>query len=177
MAEADFLNPDDFPIVTADGAYLNFDDGYVSLILYQNRVLPPKNDIKSKPTLKREIVIDARLSIPTLKHIMMSAHDGLKNHTYYRMVEGHSAQWIDTTFADEHLTDETISYNINELEEDKEEILTGYFVESLQIVNAEGKKEIINLFEKFISDNLEQIKNIRIKYPKEKGEKNVSKTT
>jgi hypothetical protein len=29
MAEDDFLNPDDFPIVTANGAYLTFDDGYV----------------------------------------------------------------------------------------------------------------------------------------------------
>ena len=105
----------------------------------------------------------------------MSASDGLKNHTYFRMIEGHSAQWIDTTFADEHLTDETIPYNVKELEEDKEEILTGYFVESLQMVNAEGRKEIINLFEKFISDNLEQIKNIRNNYPKEKGQKNVSK--
>jgi hypothetical protein len=173
--ESDFINIDNYPVVSVDGTYMHFMDDYVSLILYQNRVYPPKEDEeKSKPVLHREIIVDARLSVPTLKHIMMTADDGLKMHRMSKMMSGHRSFWADTTFADEHIITEKTAHNVNEINED--EALGGFFFDTFREVDNYGKKKLFDLLTLFIGDNIEEIRNIRNRYstaPTEKGEKNV----
>jgi hypothetical protein len=140
--EHDFINIDNYPIICVDGTFLHFMDDYVSLILYQNRVYPPKEDENSKPELHREIVMDARLSVPTLQHIMMTANDGLKMHRMSKMMTGHRSFWADTTFADEYVTTEKTLQNVSEIDED--EALSGFFFDTFREVDDGGKRKFLN---------------------------------
>jgi hypothetical protein len=167
--DSENINNVNWPIITVDGTFLHFMDDYVSLILYQNRVYPPKEDKKAKPVLRREVMVDARLSIPTLQHIMMTATEGLKIHKMSKMVGGHKSFWGDTTFADEHITTEKSLQNVSEISE--ADTLNGFLSDTFQNVNDEGKKKISEFFAAFIGDNVEEIKNIRDRYFIDKGPK------
>jgi hypothetical protein len=160
-----------WPIISVDGTYMHFMDDYVSLMLYQNRVEPPEEDKKSKVTLHREIVLDARLSIPTLKHIMMTADNGLKLHKVTKTMPGHQSFWGDTTFGDKHITAEKSLHDVNEINEDA--ALHGFFSETYSNVDDDGKKKIWGLFSAFISDNIDELKNIGREHLIEKGKENV----
>ncbi len=170
-SNADNYFPSAYPIASIDGTYMHFMDDYVSLILYQNRVSPPKELEKGKPTLYREIVVDARLSIPTLKHILMCADNGLKMHRISKTIPGHQSFWGDTTFADEHITAEKSLHDVREINED--EALWGFFSETFHNVDDEGKMRIHGLFTTFINNNIDEFNKIRNEHLIEKGNENV----
>jgi hypothetical protein len=81
----------------------------------------------------------------------MTAEQGLKIYRMSKIIGGHQSFWADSTFADEHLTHEAESFNASDFKE--EEVLGGFFSQTLESVNEEGKRKLFELLNGFIGDN------------------------
>ena len=86
--------------------------------MYQNRILPPEPENDGKPDLKREIILDARMSIPTVEDIMTNLTDGIKEQRLMKLVDKRNSIWLNTTFADQEITSPTVERRIDEIKEE-----------------------------------------------------------
>lgn len=69
----------DFATVVADGSYTRFLDGFVSMLFYQERVYPTKNnDGDVEMPKNNEVIADIRLSIKQVRKLVNELKYGLE---------------------------------------------------------------------------------------------------
>jgi hypothetical protein len=104
---------------------------------------------------------------------MSNLTEGIKTQKLMKIADKRSSIWLNTTFADQEITNPTIEKSIDEVQEEK--VLDAYFFDTLLGLDNEGTDKFFELLRKFVSENLEEIRNLRTNhFNEERKKKNVS---
>lgn len=173
MSDSEILDNIDninFPIITADGAYSHFLDGFVSLLFYQVRIIP--KDVKKDQILmhkNREYIAEIRLSVDRLKQLMQELDDGLKMYPMLGLLQNKTDFYTGGVNA-KAISESKIVTSTYLADKEEERIIKNLILETGKDLSKEGRKKYEEEIVKILIDNVDRLREISRNDQKENGE-------
>lgn len=166
---SDDFSEQNFPIITADGAYSHFLEGFVSLLFYQVRVTPKDHaDNKIMMQKKREYIADIRMSVDSLKRLMEDLDGGLKLYPIIGLMQNKTDFFTGGDNARNISESKTVS-NTTLSDKEEDNLRKNLILETGKNLSKKGREkyeeEIVNI----LTENVDRLREIARNDKKENG--------
>lgn len=105
-----------FPILSADGAYVHFLEGFASLVFFQLREIYNEKENGSEVKRKKEILADIRIPISLLRRLSAQIQDGLEMIPTFALMQTTGLDYYSNRNIPKNETEEYISESVSKLE-------------------------------------------------------------
>lgn len=157
---------DDFVTVVADGAYLHFQEGFVSMLFFQDKTFPShnaKDGNMTKKRTKRGLLHEVRLSIFSANILKQQLSEGLGAYNEFGMFFENRDLW-QTPLLEK--TEEGIGGLNRPKEFDK--MLWSSFAGMFRNSNKKGQEKMLEILGDCLHEHFEEIRAIATKHAKKK---------
>jgi hypothetical protein len=150
---------EEFPTVVADGAHAHFREGFVSLLFYQDKVIPMYNkegDESDKFQTERRTLFDVRLPVSALNYLLIDLQKGQRFYRATSLVTENRDFWVgvDAFQATRKLN------AVDPSEKETDEVVKGSIIKLIQGLSPEGVDRVQNVIAECLHDRLEEIRQI-----------------
>jgi len=144
-----------YPIISVDGAYHKYLDGFVSLLFYQIITMPDHDRSKVTFHTERQTVADLRIPINTLKKFLKQLQDGLD----YYPIHGLVNENINYVVGDLNESNDELNKTLD-IEDDVERNLVRSISEAQSNLSPEGKKKFGELFKRVVGLHVDEFREV-----------------
>ena len=107
---------DQFPIISADGAYVHFLEGFASLAFFQVREMYNEQQNGSEVKREKEILADIRIPISLLRRLSTQIQDGLEMIPTFALMQKTGLDYYSNKDIPKNETVEYVSDSVSQLE-------------------------------------------------------------